>query len=99
MFKLNLFDFEKDEIIKTLEKKFCPTYIYIEFERIREEVEKAGKMTDIELIDRLCGTFLKFFPELTKEEYYENTVLGDVLYIYAQIVSKAATLKSFSSKN
>ena len=99
MFKLNLFDFEQDKIIKTLERKFCPTYVYIEFERVREEVAKDGKMSDITLIDKLCDTFLKFYPELTKEEYYNNTVLGDVLFIYSQVISKASALRSVSPKN
>ena len=40
MFKLDLFDFEKDEIIRTVERNFCPTILYIEFEKIREKVEE-----------------------------------------------------------
>ena len=99
MFKLDLYDFDKNEVIKTVERGFCPTYLYIEFEKVREEVEKEKITSDIVIIDRLCETFLKLFPELTKEEYYNNTVIGDLMFIYGQIVNKAATITSFPRKN
>lgn len=99
MFKLDLYNFETNEKIKTVERAFCPTYLYIEFEKVREEVEKAKITSDIELVDLLCDTFLKFFPTLTKDEYYNNTVIGDLMFIYAQIINKAATIKSFPEKN
>jgi hypothetical protein len=99
MFKLNLYDFEKNEIVKTVEREFCPTYIYIEFEKVREEVEAGNITRDVVIVDKLCDSFLKFFPTLTKEEYYEHTVIGDIMFIYGLIIGKAATIRSFPLKN
>lgn len=99
MFKLDLYDFESNKVIKTVHKAFCPTYIYIEFEKVREDVEKQNISNDIEVVNLLCDTFLKLFPELTKEEYYNNTVIGDLMFIFGQIVNKAATITSFPRKN
>lgn len=99
MFKLDLFDFEKDEIIRTVERNFCPTILYIEFEKIREKVEEEKITDQIAILDELRDAFLKFFPTLTAEEFYNNTVIGDVLYIYQQIIGKATTIKSFPTKN
>lgn len=99
MFKLDLFDFEKNEVIKSVQRDFCPTYLYIEFEKVREEVQSAEITSDVKIIDKLCPAFLKLFPELTKDEYYKNTVIGDLMYIFGQIVNKSSTLTSFPRKN
>lgn len=100
MFELNVFDFEKDEIKKTVKRNFCPTYLYIEFERTRAEVEKNNLKNDLEILDTLCEPFLKLFPDLTKEEYYNGTVIGDIMYLFGFIVNKAVSVRSNSpSKN
>ena len=90
-FELPIIDFAKDEVKKTYERNFLPTEIYIES---REISERAEDMREIELLEELCKLFERLFPELTEDEFWNNTDPAYILALYRDILTKSTKIVS-----
>ena len=54
---------------------------------------------DNELFLNLKDLFLEMFPELTKEEYLNQTDVGEILNTFGRILNKSTQFESDNPKN
>lgn len=98
-FELPIYDATTGEIVKTYQRNFMPVNLYIRFQKLAEKTGSDKVKSDEELFKALQELFLETFPELTKEEYLNQTDIAVVLQIWARILNKSTEIAEGDSKN
>lgn len=98
-FELPLYDAATGEVTKTLKRNFMPVNLYIRFQALAEKIGAEKMKSDREMFVALEGLFRETFPDLTAEEYQNNTDIADVLIMFRDILEKSTQISSGDSKN
>ena len=98
-FELSIYDIETGDVCKTYKRNFMPVNLYIRFQTFAEKIGSDKVKSDKEMFYSLKDLFLETFPEMTAEEYLNQTDIADVLIMLRDILEKSTHIKSGDSKN
>ena len=98
-FELPIYDAQTGEIVKTHTRNFMPVNLYIRFQKLAEKIGADKVKSDEEMFCALQELFLELFPEMTKDEYLNQTDIAEVLIIWANVLQKSTQIDSGDSKN
>lgn len=89
-FELNVYD--KDEnVIKTHKRNKCTVELFLRFQQYSEKVTGGKVKNDVDFFENVKSLFLEMFPNLTAEEYNNNTDVAEVIALFNDIITKATT--------
>lgn len=98
-FELPIYDPQTGEVVKTHKRNFMPVNLYIRFQKLAEKIGADKVKSDEEMFRALQELFLETFPDMTKEEYLNQTDIAEVLVVWANVLNKSTELASGDSKN
>jgi len=98
-FELPIYDAITGEVVKTHKRNFMPVNLYIRFQALAEKIGAEKMKSDKDMFDALEGLFLETFPEMTSEEYRNQTDIAEVLIMFKDILDKSTQIQSGDSKN
>lgn len=98
-FELPIYDAMTGEIVKTHQRNFMPVSLYIRFQKLAEKIGADKVKSDKEMFDALEDLFIETFPALTKEEYQNQTDIGEVLTLWVAVLQKSTAIAEGDSKN
>lgn len=98
-FELSVYNVKTEEKEKVCQRNLMPVSLYIKYQKLSEKLEGNKIKSDAELFAELKDIFLETFPELTAEEYMNQTDVGEVLATYGTIIGKATLFEAGNSKN
>lgn len=98
-FELPIYNSVTGDVDKTVTRNFMPVNLYIRYQKLAEKVGGDKVKTDEEMFLLLQDLFLETFPELTKDEYLNNTDIAQVLQTWANIINKSTEISDGNSKN
>lgn len=98
-FELSIYDAMTGEVAKVHKRNFMPVNLYIRFQKLAEKIGADKVKSDEEMFRALQDLFLETFPELTKEEYQNQTDIAEVLKMWAAILQKSTEFAGDDSKN
>ena len=98
-FELPIYDAKSGEIIKTHKRDFMPVSLYIRFQKLSEKVIADKVKSDEEMFLALQDLFVETFPEMTVDEYLNQTDVANVLTMWRNILDKSTELSDGNSKN
>lgn len=98
-FELPVYNVTTGEIEKTHQRNFMPVDLYIRFQAFSEKVAGNEFETDRDFFVELKPLFLETFPELTADEYMNQTDVAEVIKMFSDIIRKATEFSTGNSKN
>lgn len=98
-FELPIYDAKTGEVVKTHKRGFMPVGLYIRFQQLAEKVGEEKFKSDKDMFEALQELFLETFPEMTSDEYLNQTDIAEVLRLFAKIINKSAEFAEGDSKN
>lgn len=98
-FELPIYDVQTGDVEKTVKRNFMPVSLYIRFQKLAEKIGADKVKSDEAMFDLLQDLFLETFPELTKDEYRNQTDIAEVLQMWAAILDKSTKIAEGDSKN
>ena len=98
-FELSVYDSKTGEVAKTYKRNFMPVSLYIQFQKLAEKLSANKVKTDAEMFQELKELFRETFPDLTEEEYQDQTDIAEVLIMFRDILDKSTQISSGDSKN
>lgn len=98
-FELPIYDTRTGEIVKTHKRNFMPVNLYIRFQAFAEKLGADKVKSDKDMFFALKELFLETFPDLTAEEYLNQTDIAEVLVMLRDILEKSTQIASGDSKN
>lgn len=97
-FELPIYDVKTGEVVKTVQRSFMPVNLYIRFQKLAEKVGSDKVKSDAEMFNLIQDLFIETFPDLTIEEYQNQTDIAQVLKLWADIINKSTQFEG-DSKN
>lgn len=98
-FELPIYNTKTGEIEKMVKRNFMPVNLYIRFQKLAEKTSGNKVKNDEEMFLLLQDLFLETFPEMTKDEYLNQTDIAQILNMWASIINKSTELSDGNSKN
>lgn len=98
-FELPIYDMATEEVVKTYKRNFMPVNLYIRFQELAEKIGADKMKSDKDMFLALEELFRETFPELTSDEYRNQTDTAQVLIMFRDILDKSTQFESGSSKN
>lgn len=98
-FELPIYNAETGEVEKIYKRDFMPVALYVRFQKLSEKVMADKVKSDEEMFITLKDLFVETFPELTEEEYQNNTDVSEVLKVWRAVLEKSTSIESGDSKN
>lgn len=98
-FELPIYDATTGEVIKTHKRNFMPVNLYIRYQAFAEKLGADKVKSDKDMFFAMKELFLETFPELTEEEYLNQTDIAEVLVMLRDILEKSTQIASGDSKN
>ena len=98
-FELPIYDATSGEVVKTHQRNFMPVNLYIRFQKLAEKLGSDKVKSDQEMFNLLEELFIETFPNLTKEEYQNQTDIAEVLLIWKAVLEKSTQIAEGDSKN
>ncbi len=98
-FELPIYDPKTGDIVKTHTRNFMPVNLYIRFQKSAEQAGADKFKSDEEFVKSLQPLFLELFPEMTKEEYLNQTDIAEVIAVWGNVLNKSTEIASGDSKN
>lgn len=98
-FELPIYNAATGKREKTLQRDFMPVNLFVRYQTFVEEMDENKTKSDKELFLSLKELFLETFPEMTEEEYLNQTDVGDVTLMFRRILEKSTQIGSGNSKN
>lgn len=98
-FELSIYDMTTEDVVKVYKRNLMPVSLYIKFQELSEKIIANKVESDAEMFYALQDLFLEVFPEMTKEEYLNQTDTAEVLNMYRTIIDKSTQISSGNSKN
>lgn len=98
-FELSIYDAATDKVVKTHKRNFMPVGLYIKYQQLAEKLSADKIKSDAEMFLALKDLFRETFPELTEDEYQNQTDIAEVLIMFRDILDKSTQISSGNSKN
>ena len=99
-FELPIYNAITGELEKTHKRNFMPVSLYIRFQEYAEKVEKnQDKMSEKQFFVDLKKLYLEMFPELTSEEYDNQTDVAKNMILFQYVLDVAKQIQGGDSKN
>ena len=98
-FELPIYDMKTEKVVKTHKRNFMPVDLYIRYQQLSEKITTDKIKSDAEMFCLLKDLFLETFPELTEEEYLNQTDIAGVLLMFRDILDKSTQFAAGNSKN
>ena len=98
-FELKIHDTQTGEIVKTHKSGFVPVGLYIKFQQLSEKIIKDKVGSDAEMFELLKDLFREMFPELSSDEYDNQTDVAEILMMFREILDKSTQILPGDSKN
>lgn len=92
-FELNIYD-HNDKVVKTHQRNKCPVELFLKFQQYSEKVTGEQITNDGDFFAGLKELFLELFPDMTENEYMNNTDVAEVIVLYSTVVRKATQFTS-----
>lgn len=98
-FELSIHDATTEEVVKTHKRNFMPVSLYIKYQQLAEKLSADKIKSDADMFFALKELFCETFPELTEDEYLNQTDIAEVLIMFRDILDKSTKISSGDSKN
>lgn len=98
-FELPIYDVVTGEVAKTYKRNFMPVNLYIRFNQLAEKIGADKLKGDKDMFFALEELFRETFPELTSDEYRNQTDIAQVLLMFRDILDVSKQIESGNSKN
>ena len=98
-FELPIYDVKSEKIVTTHKRNFMPVSLYIRFQALSEKIVAEKVKNDEEMFLALKDLFLETFPEMTENEYLNQTDIAQVLVMFRDILEKSTQISDGNSKN
>ena len=98
-FELPIYDAKTGDVFKTVKRNFMPSGLFIRFQKVAEKISGDTVKSDEEMFNMLEDLFLEMFPDLTKEEYRNQTDIAEILMLWAAVLNKSTQIADGDSKN
>lgn len=98
-FELPVYNVTTGDIEKTYKRNFMPVDLYVRYQAFSEKVTSDKFKSDKDFFVELKDLFLETFPEMTAEEYLNQTDVAEVVNMFGDIINKATQFSTGDSKN
>lgn len=98
-FELTIYDNKTGEKARTEQRAFMPVDLYIRFQAFAEKTTTDKFKTDKEFFDELKPLCLELFPNMTEEEYKNQTDIAEVLVLFSKVIDKSTDIGDEDSDN
>lgn len=99
-FELPIYDITTGEVVYTHKRNFMPVGLYIRFQEFAEKTTSEKFKSDKDFFKALQPLFLETFPDLTEDEYLNQTDIAQVLIMFRDILDKSTEISDGgNSKN
>lgn len=98
-FELPIYDDKSGKEVKTCKRDFISVSLFLKYQKLNEELLTNKVLKDEDFLNAVKDLFLETFADLTEKEYLTGTDVGQVIFMFNSIVSKATKFQSGNSKN